>query len=271
MQLHTEVVRYGKDREFSGLLMKPARATGTLPAVLVIQEIWGVDEHIEDVARRFAEAGYVAFAPDLYATEGQRAPGLEKDRVEAVKAFLETVPASAWQNADERTAAMEKLPDGPRQQIQQTFATLFGGLDRVKFAGALTSAAAWLRDECVHSKGEGVVSVGFCMGGALSGRLACLDPQLRGAAIFYGDAPATDMIDAIRCPVRGFYGGLDPRITDAVPGFAQAMEAAGKDFVFTVYEGAQHAFFNDSRKSYHASAARDAYAQTLAFFREALK
>ncbi|MCY0875183.1 MAG: dienelactone hydrolase family protein [Firmicutes bacterium] len=270
MQLHTEVVRYGKDQAFSGLLMKPERATGLLPAVIVIQEIWGVDEHIEDVTRRFAEAGYVAFAPDLYAKQGERLAGLDKDRVEAVKAFLETVPPSAWQNAEERAAAMEKLPDGPRQQIQQTFATLFGGLDRAEFATMLTSAAAWLRDECAYSKGQGVVSIGFCMGGALSGRLACLDPQLRGAAIFYGDAPSNELLSAIQCPVRGFYGGLDPRITNAVPGFAQAMKDAGKDFAYTVYDDAQHAFFNDSRRSYHVTASRDAFAQTLSFFHTVL-
>ncbi|MCY0900603.1 MAG: dienelactone hydrolase family protein [Firmicutes bacterium] len=270
MKLHTEWVRYGNEGQYVGLLQKPSRADGPLPVVIVIQEIWGVDDHIEDVARRFAEAGYVSFAPDLYAVDGKRPTVLAADRVEAVKAFLDTMPSTAWHSPEARQAEMDKLPEAERGAIQETFATLFGGLQMDRYTGALTAASSFLRDQCEHTKGQGVVSVGFCMGGALSALLACLDPQLAGAAIFYGNAPAADRLHAIACPVRGFYGALDGRITDAVPEFAMAMETAGKDFAYTVYEGAQHAFFNDTRKSYQVTAARDAFAQTLAFFRAAL-
>ncbi|MCL6549371.1 MAG: dienelactone hydrolase family protein, partial [Alicyclobacillus sp.] len=74
----------------------------------------------------------------------------------------------------------------------------------------------------------------------------------------------------IRCPVMGFYGSLDKRITDQVPAFAQAMENAGKTFSYQVYEGAHHAFFNDTRASYNPTASRDAFARVLTFFNEQL-
>ena len=67
---------------------KPAVARDPLPAVLVIQEAWGVDEHIMDVARRVATAGYLTLAPDLYAPGGERPPPLRAERMEAVKRFL---------------------------------------------------------------------------------------------------------------------------------------------------------------------------------------
>jgi len=270
MKLHSEWVRYGDDKQYSGLLLKPANVEGPLPVVLVIQEIWGVDEHIEDVAGRFAAAGYVAFAPDLYAQGGERIAALSKPRVEEVKSFLDTLPTSAWQNPEERTAAMERLPDGPRERIQGTFGTLFGGLNLDSYTAALAATTSYLREDCEHTKGQGIATVGFCMGGALSVLLSTKDAQLRGAVIFYGRAPSTELLSTIACPVRGFYGGLDKGITDAVPAFAAAMQTAGKDFAYTVYEGAHHAFFNDTRKSYHVVAARDAFAQSLQFFRSVL-
>lgn len=64
----------------------------------------------------------------------------------------------------------------------------------------------------------------------------------------------------------GLYGGDDPRITDGVPAFAEAMKLAGKSFEHHVYAGAPHAFFNDERRSYRLSPSRDAWARTLAFF-----
>ena len=68
----------------------------------------------------------------------------------------------------------------------------------------------------------------------------------------------------------GLYGSLDANITTQVPAFAEAMKGAGKRFEPVVYEGAQHAFFNDTRPAYHGGAARDALARVLSFFRAEL-
>ena len=108
------------------------------------------------------------------------------------------------------------------------------------------------------------------MGGGLSAQLACAEPELAAAVIFYGASPAQDDLGGLRCPVLGFYGGEDPRITATVPGLAAAMEAAGKSYEWHVYAGAPHAFFNDTRRSYDVGAARDAWARLLGFFAEHL-
>ncbi len=96
MELRSEQVDYDSPAGgVSAYLSRPVAADGPLPGVVVIQEIWGVDRHIQDVADRFASAGYVALAPDLYSAGGGRPPALAVDRVEAAKAFLELDPSGA--------------------------------------------------------------------------------------------------------------------------------------------------------------------------------
>jgi carboxymethylenebutenolidase len=104
----------------------------------------------------------------------------------------------------------------------------------------------------------------------LSAALAANDGQLRGAIIYYGSLPAGIPIEPIRAPLLGFYGENDKRITDAVPDFSASLKAAGKSFEYHVYPDAPHAFFNDTRPSYHVSSARDAFVRTLDFLRGAL-
>ncbi|GMA49987.1 carboxymethylenebutenolidase [Alicyclobacillus contaminans] len=270
MGLKTGWIRYGSDNQYLGYLAAPEGTREPLPAVVVIQEIWGVDEHIQDITRRFAQAGYVALAPDLYAKDGQRPEALRADRIAAVKTFLDSVPPTAWHSEEERNAALAKLPQPRQSEIRETFGALFGGLKMDLYIDQVKATSGHLRDTYEGSKGQPVGSVGFCMGGALSGLLACEDPALSAAAIFYGNAPQPEAIERIQCPVMGFYGELDPRITDAVPGFAENMKRAGKSFEYHVYKGAHHAFFNDTRASYHPRAARDAFARVLAFFNREL-
>ncbi|MEX2460704.1 MAG: dienelactone hydrolase family protein [Paenibacillaceae bacterium] len=269
MTIKEEWVSYGSNNEFSGFT---ARLDGveSLPAVIVIQEIWGVDGHIQDVVRRLAGAGYVAFAPDLFALKGIYRDSLTPDRVELAKAFLNTIPSSAWRNPDERDEALILLPLGQRMLVAETLKTLLGGLNPASFYDHLTAAADFLRNTYRYSKGQGVASVGFCMGGALSAVLASLDSELKGAVIFYGNAPTQEQITSIKCSVLGLYGELDTKLVEGLPAFAAAMKQAGKSLDYTVYPQAQHAFFNDTRPSYQNKASRSAYARLLGFLEETL-
>ncbi|MDQ0189214.1 dienelactone hydrolase family protein [Alicyclobacillus cycloheptanicus] len=269
--LKTEWVTYGNDGQYVGYAARLERAQTPLPAVIVFQEIWGVDEHIIDVTNRFAEAGYVAFAPDLYAQNGKRPEVLSQERISAVKDFLNSLPPSAWGNPSERDAALAKLPADQQKQVGETFGTLFGGLQMEKYVDQIKATAAFLRSDYAPSKGQGVASVGYCMGGSLSALLACNDPQLKGAVLYYGSVfPSAEQLANVTCPLLGFYGEQDHGITAKVPDFAERVKQSGKSFEYHVYEGAGHAFFNDGRPSYHATAARDAFARTLDFFNRVL-
>src|SRR5260370_42370278 len=95
------------------------------------------------------------------------------------------------------------------------------------------------------------------MGGSLAGRLACSEPNLRAAAVFYGMPPSEEELLALSCPLLGFYGGADHRITDAVPTMAKTIEEIGGSFEDHMYPGAPHAFFNDPPPSFPVHPARD--------------
>ena len=253
---------------FGAYRVAPEPAGEALPAVVLIQEIWGVDEHIQDLAGRLAGAGYLVLAPDLYSLGGGRPAALEPPRVAAVKAFLDTVPPASWWDEAARARALAALPADQSEPLAATFAALFSRRDPASLIVALRDAVSFLRADAGCTGRVG--SVGFCMGGGLSAQLACAERELAAAVIFYGASPAADDLAGLCCPVLGFYGGEDPRITATVPELAAAMKAAGKSYEWHVYAGAPHAFFNDTRCSYHVSAARDAWARLLGFFAEHL-
>jgi carboxymethylenebutenolidase len=255
----------------TGFFARPERAAGPLPGLLILQEAWGVDAHIEDVTRRFAGAGYAAFAPDLYAAGGVRPTELSRERMAELVEFMNVAPPTVWTDAEARAAALAPYPAEARARLEETRAAMgarIGTPDAL--LPVLDSAVGYLRGERPETRGQKIGSIGFCLGGGLSARLACHDPELAAAVIFYGMAPPTPAIGGIRCPLRGFYGGKDARITSGVPAFVEAMRAAGKSFEAQIYPEAGHAFFNDGRPAYDASASRDAFSRTLAFFREAL-
>ena len=247
-------------------LARPASAKeAVLPTVLVIQEVWGVDEHIQDMADRYAAAGYQAIAPDLYSL-GEVPEPLQPQRIQAVKRFLDTMPPQGWGDTATRDQYINKLPQPEGQNVRETLGILFGPKDNARL---LAQLKAWV--DYAEQNGSAVMSVGYCMGGSLSFHLATEDRRLKGAVCNYGTAPTAEALARIETPVYGFYGGTDHRITDAVPGVAEQMAQLGKTFHYKIYEEAGHAFFNDSRASYNVDAARDAWAETLGFFSRQLK
>jgi Dienelactone hydrolase and related enzymes len=227
----------------------------------------GVNDQIEDVTRRIAAAGYAALAPDLYAKDGVRPEPLRRERVDEAMAFMATMPPAARFDPAARDAAMAALPADEKARILESFTTIFGQVGRLpEYVAPLREALAYLRMERAESKGRKVGCVGFCMGGGLCALLACEEPELSAAAVFYGSPPPPEKLAGIACPVRAFYGELDQRVTSTAPALAEAMKAAGKDFEYRVYPGANHGFFNDSGPGYDVDASRDSFARILGFF-----
>ena len=266
MGLTIETVRFGEGEVFSGYAAYPSRAELPLPAIVVVQEAWGVDAHIEDVTRRFAQAGYVALAPDLFARNGVRPEALGKERITEFLAFFNTLPPNAWMDAQKRDLAIAALPKEKQPPIVETMTAIFSNTTNDAYLEPILAAASFLRDTYAASRGHKVGAIGFCMGGRLAARAACADPKLSAAVVCYGMSPPAELVEKIACPVLGLYGQNDARINQTVPAFQEAAKKHGKKLETFFFDGAGHAFFNDTRPTYNARAAREAFVEMLAFF-----
>ncbi|MCL4449620.1 MAG: dienelactone hydrolase family protein [Actinobacteria bacterium] len=247
-------------------MAQPAMVNSPLPAIIVIQEIFGVDDHIEDIVHRIATAGFTAVTPDLYALGGKRPDALTKERVSALRAFLKSLPIQSWMDPNARADALIDKPASERDAIEETLGILFSPTrDMEKYASEVASVVRWLANNNGPAVGK-IGCTGFCFGGGVTALTACIEPLLSAAVIFYGHSPAPEKVSGINCPVLGLYGGEDARVNDSVPAFAEAMQKAGKNFEQHFYPGAPHAFFNDTNPTYRVDAARDGWARTLSFF-----
>jgi carboxymethylenebutenolidase len=225
------------------------------------------------VTRRIAAAGYAALAPDLFAEKGVRPAPLTRERITAAMAFMMRLPPAAFGDPSVRDAELAKLPDPEAQRIRETMGAVFSSAaaERTEgFMAKLKAAVRHLRVERPESRGQKLGCVGFCMGGGLSALLACEEPDVAAAAIYYGNAPAADKVPQIACPVIAFYGEKDQRVNAGIHGFEEAMRNAGKFFEHHVYKGAAHGFFNDDSPQYDVKASRDSFARLLMFFAKAL-
>lgn len=113
--------------------------------------------------------------------------------------------------------------------------------------------------------------VGFCWGGALANQLAVNSPTLNSAVAYYGRQPEVADVPKIKAKVLLHYGGLDERINAGIPAYEAALKAAGTKYELYVYEGAQHAFNNDTAPTrYNAEVAKKAWEATLRVFKETI-
>jgi carboxymethylenebutenolidase len=218
--------------------------------LIVIHEIWGLVDHIKDVADRFAAEGYVVVAPDLLSHVGVDAHiGLELQKV--------------MSSPDERVRS-EGQP-----RLRQATSAMYAP----EFAAWAVPALKRTVDLVAEQDGvDGRVGVvGFCFGGSYSFTLATVDDRIRAAVPFYGSPPPTADLGSIVGPVLAFYGERDQRILSTLPQVTEGMHDAGVDFRPHVYPGVGHAFFNDTNpRTYDAATADDAWQRTLAFLDEAL-
>ncbi|MCP4724424.1 MAG: dienelactone hydrolase family protein, partial [bacterium] len=112
---------------------------------------------------------------------------------------------------------------------------------------------------------------GFCWGGRMTNQVAVNSPDLEAAAPYYGSQPAAEDVPKIKAAMLIHYGELDERINRGIPEFEAALKAASIEYQIHIYEGANHAFNNDTSTRYHKEAAELAWERTIAFFREKLK
>lgn len=216
----------GQGGTLTAYVARPAGA-GRWPAVIVIQEWWGLNEHIQDVTRRFAAEGFVALAPDLYHGKVVSEPN------------------------EARKLVMQLDMDSAVREIQR-------GIDYLLSQPAVA--------------GETVGVTGFCMGGGLTLMTALVEPRVGAAVPWYGQTLTATQAAAVKAPVQGHYGSLDGGIPVAsVTRMGESLTAAGVPNEMHVYEGAQHAFFNDTRPSYSPEAAQLAWTRTLAWLRKYLR
>ncbi len=200
-------------------------------ALVIIQEWWGLVPHIKDVCDRFGAEGFTALAPDLYRGATTKEPD------EAGKLMM---ALNMQQAVDDMSGAVDYL----------------SASDRVR--------------------GDGVGVVGFCMGGGLALVLACRRPDVVTACVpFYGLIPWRDAEPdwaAMGASVQGHYGENDAFFTpDAARRLQEELRELGKDVEFHFYSGADHGFFNDTRRDVHdADAAGQAWDRTLSFLRSKL-
>lgn len=113
---------------------------------------------------------------------------------------------------------------------------------------------------------------GFCWGGAMTNQVAVNSPDLGAAVPYYGMPPTEEQTAKIKAPVMAHYAGDDARINAGIPAFEEALKKYNKEFQIFIYEGAQHAFNNDSNKErYNEQAAKLAWGRTISFLKDKLK
>jgi carboxymethylenebutenolidase len=161
-------------------------------------------------------------------------------------------------------------PAGGTPENEDTARDMIGKLDSQQTVKNLASAITFLEK---HADGNGKVGVvGFCWGGGMVGELAVAAPDLDAGVVYYGRQPKATDVEKIKAPLLLHYAGQDARINEGIPAFEEALKKANKSYTIYIYEGAQHAFNNDTSEArYNKSAAEQAWARTIAFFKEHLK
>lgn len=213
---------------------------GRAPVVVVVHEIFGLHEHIKDVCRRFAQAGYFAVAPDLFARQG------DATKLTDMKQIQETI--------------VSKVPD----------AQVLADLD---------ATVAWIAEQAAADPAR-LGLTGFCWGGRFVWLYAGGRSSLRAGVAWYGRLTGgkdvlrpehpLDVAAKLNVPVLGFYGGQDTSIPlasveqmrEALAGGSQAAQRSA----IHVYPDAGHAFFADYRPTYKPREAADAWNRALGWF-----
>jgi len=234
-----EVKIPAKGGEMPAYRAMPAGKSG-LATVLVVQEIFGVHEHIKDVCRRFAKAGFLAVAPELYARQG------DPTKYTEIPKLMSEVVA--------------KVSD----------AQVMDDLDSTAAWAAKNGGAAGKVGVTGFCWGGRIVWMYAAHNPQIKGAVAWYGPTAK--AYSADDKSPLDVVSQIKAPVLGLYGGADPGIpTDTVEKLRDALKAAGNTKCeFVIYPDTPHGFNADYRPSYRKEAAEDGWKRCVAWFRQTL-
>jgi len=217
---------------------KPRHAEGLLPVVLVVQEIFGVHEHIRDICRRLASEGYLAVAPELYFRQGD--PADYTDISTLFNDLVSKVPDSQVLADLDHVANWASRHGGDMRNMAAT-GFCWGGRITWLYAAhnpQLKAAVAWYG-------------------------------KLVGEKTMKQQKHPVDIAVDLNSPVLGLYGGKDDGIPlESVETMRQALRAANADAEIIVYPDGGHAFNADYRPSYHAESAQDGWQRMLAWFKQ---
>jgi carboxymethylenebutenolidase len=225
-----------KDGEMPAYRAMPANGRDH-PLVLVVQENFGVHEHIKDVVRRFAKAGYLAIAPELYARQGD---------------------VSKLANIDEIRPIVAKVPDA--QVMSDLDAAAEWAAQNGGDAGrlAITGFCWGGRIVWLYAAHNPKLKAGVAWYGRVEGAGTELQPK-----------NPIDLVASIHAPVLGLYGGADAGIpNEGVDRMRAALKAAGKKSEIHTYPDTPHGFHADYRPSYRKDAAQDGWRRALAWFKQ---
>lgn len=214
-------------------------ATGNnFPIVLVIQEIFGVHEHIQDVVRRFAQLGYLAIAPELFVRQGDVA---KLSSIDEIRPIVSKVPdAQVFSDLDATVAWAVKSAKGNADRL---------GITGFCWGGRIT----WL-----YSAYNPNVKAGVAWYGRLVGDATELQPKY-----------PVNIASTLKVPVLGLYGGKDTGIPlDTVEKMRNCLKSSSSKSEIIVYPDAPHAFFADYRPSYREKEAKDGWKRLQAWFKQ---
>lgn len=236
-----------EDEKFPAYVCDPeGDAKGGL---IVIHEIWALNDQTKSVADRYAAQGYMVVAPDLLTM------------------------TDIAKHAD--TMSLDLFNPEKRNQTQPKLRALMTPMQEPDFGkktlGKLRACFDYLYDQ--PSVGQKVAVTGFCFGGSYSFNLAINEPRLKAAVPFYGHAPLElEELKKIKCPILAFYGEKDENLMKDLPQLKKLMQEASVDFSAVTYPDAGHAFFNDANPyAYNEAAAKDAWQKALAFLGNTVK
>jgi len=227
------------DRAIPAYRARPAGGA-KVPVVVVIQEIFGVHEHIKDVCRRLAKLGYYAIAPDLYARTG------DATQISDIPTLLSTI--------------VSKTPDAQVSSdldASVAFATADGG-DTTKLGA--TGFCWGGRQTWLFAERNPMLKAAVAWYGPLTNQPNPLQPKR-----------AIEAIAELKCPVLGLYGAADQGIpVDAVNAIKAEADKLGKTVEVVIYPDTPHAFYADYRASYRADPAADGWGRLQAWFKKYL-